>query len=134
MPSGSAPFFHFDCRMIPSTDEQDRSDMARLATGHDTALDDLMSRHAERLYHYLLRMLQNETEASDLAQEAFVRIYLNRVKFKSTRKFSTWLYTIATNLARDVQRQRVRHPKISLEGEREDSGQTFHELLRDEKP
>jgi len=120
--------------MMPSTDEQDRMDMGRLATGHDMALDDLMSRHAERLYHYLLRMLQNETEASDLAQEAFVRVYLNRVKFKPSRKFSTWLYTIATNLARDLQRQRVRHPNISLEGERQDSGQTFHELVPDEKP
>src|SRR6266704_2715505 len=120
--------------MTTSTDEQDRSDMARLATGHDTALDDLMSRHAVPLYHYLFRMAQNETEASDLAQETFVRVYLNREKFKPTRKFSTWLYTIATNLARDLQRQRVRYPKISLEGEREDSGQTFHELLPDEKP
>jgi RNA polymerase sigma-70 factor (ECF subfamily) len=120
--------------MTASTDEQDRSDMARLAAGHDTALDDLMSRHAEGLYHYLLRMLQNETEAADLAQETFVRVYLNRVKFKPSRKFLTWLYTIATNLARDLQRVRVRHPKVSLEGQREDSGQSFHELLPDEKP
>jgi len=108
--------------------------MARLATGHDTAMDDLMSRHAERLYHYLFRMLQNETEASDLAQETFVRVYLNRLKFKPAHKFSTWLYTIATNLVRDLQRQRVRHPNVSLEGQREDSGQGFHELLADEKP
>ncbi len=120
--------------MTASTDEQDRSDMARLATGQDTAMDDLMSRHAERLYHYLLRMLQNETEASDLAQETFVRVYLNRVRFKAAHKFSTWLYTIATNLVRDLQRQRVRHPTVSLEGQREDSGQGFHELLPDEKP
>ena len=120
--------------MTASTDEQDRSDMARLATGQDTAMDDLMSRHAERLYHYLLRMLQNETEASDLAQETFVRVYLNRVRFKAAHKFSTWLYTIATNLARDLQRQRVRHPQISIDDEREGSGQRFHELLPDEKP
>jgi len=119
---------------MTATDEQDRSDMARLATGHDTAMDDLMSRHAERLYHYLFRMLQNETEASDLAQETFVRVYLNRLKFKPAHKFSTWLYTIATNLVRDLQRQRVRHPNVSLEGQREDSGQGFHELLADEKP
>jgi len=120
--------------MTATSDEQDRSDMARLATGHDTAMDDLMSRHAERLYHYLLRMLQNETQASDLAQETFVRVYLSRAKFKPAHKFSTWLYTIATNLARDLQRQRVRHPSISFEAPREDSGQGFRELLADEKP
>ena len=120
--------------MTASTDEQDRIDMARLATGHDMAMDDLMSRHAERLYHYLLRLLQNETQASDLAQETFVRVYLNRVKFKPAHKFSTWLYTIATNLARDLQRQRVRHPTVSLEGQQEESGQEFHELTLDGKP
>src|SRR5229473_77026 len=108
--------------MTASTDEQDRSDMAQLATGHDTSLDDLMSRHAERLYHYLLRMLQNETEASDLAQETFVRVYLNRVKFKAAHKFSTWLYTIATNLARDVRRYRARHPQLSLDAEQQETG------------
>ena len=120
--------------MAASTDEQDRSDMARLVNGHDTALNDLMSRHAERLYHYLFRMLQNEIEASDLAQETFVRVYHNRTRFKRSLKFSTWLYAIATNLARDVRRQAVKHPKISLEGHLDDSGQGFHEALSDEKP
>src|SRR5437867_4020651 len=115
-----------------SSDEQDKSDMARLAAGHDAALDDLMGRHAERLYHYLLRLLQNETEASDVAQEAFVRVYLNRVKFKPAYKFATWVYTIATNLARDLQRQRARHPHVSLEARPNDSAQGLHELLPEE--
>src|SRR5437870_13071370 len=100
-----------------TSEEQDRNDMARLASGHDAALDNLMSRYAQRLFHYLLRVLQNETEAADLAEETFVRIYLNRARFRSSQKFSTWLYAIATNLARDVQRQRARHPHVSLEAE-----------------
>src|SRR5512135_921514 len=98
-----------------STDAQDRSDMAQLAAGHDAALNELMDRHAERLFHYLLRLLQNETEAGDLAQESFVRVYQHRTRYKSAHKFSTWLYTIATNLARDLQRHRARHPQVSLE-------------------
>src|SRR5207249_1479609 len=109
-----------------TSDDQDRSDMARLAAGHDVALDELMGRHAERLYHYLLRLLQNETEAGDLAEETFVRVYQNRSKFKPDKKFSTWLYTIATNLARDLQRHRARHPQVSLEAERDEAGHTFH--------
>lgn len=101
--------------MAASTDELDRIDMGQLASGHEAALNQLMSRYAERLFHYLLRLLQNETEAADLAQETFVRVYFNRKKFKPAGKFSTWLYAIATNLARDCQRQRIRHPQVSLD-------------------
>jgi RNA polymerase sigma-70 factor, ECF subfamily len=115
-------------------DEQDRADMARLAAGHDAALEELMGRHAERLYNYLLRVLQNEAEAGDLAEESFVRVYQNRARFRPTHKFSTWLYAIATNLARDLQRHRARHPNVSLEAERGEAGQNFHEVLREEKP
>ncbi len=90
--------------------------MGRLAGGHDAALNDLMERHGERLFHYLIRVLQDEQEAADLAQETFARVYLHRAKFKTGRKFSTWLYAIATNLARDRLRWLSRHRHVSLEG------------------
>jgi RNA polymerase sigma-70 factor (ECF subfamily) len=76
-----------------------------------------MSRHGERLYHYLLRVVQNDTDAAEIAEEAFVRVYQNRHKFSPKNKFTTWLYAIATNLARDLQRRRTRHPQVSLEAE-----------------
>ena len=99
-------------------DEQDRQDMARLAGGQDAALNDLMQRHGKRLFHYLLRQLSNEADAEDCVQEAFARVYIHRGKFRSGAKFSTWLYTIATNLARDCHRRRARHPEVSWsEGE-----------------
>ena len=89
--------------------------MAQLAAGHDAALNDLMERHGEKLFHYLVRSLQDEAEAADVAQETFVRVYQNRAKFKTDAKFSTWLYTIATNLVRDRFRSKSRHPHFSLE-------------------
>jgi RNA polymerase sigma-70 factor (ECF subfamily) len=99
-------------------DEQDRKDMERLAAGHDAALNDLMERHSERLFHYLLRQLSNASDAEDCAQEAFVRVFLHRAKFRSAARFSTWLYAIATNLARDCRRRQARHPEVCLpEGE-----------------
>ena len=106
--------------------------MTKLVAGHDAALNELMDRHAERLFHYLMRILQNETEASDLAQETFVRIYQHRTRYKSEHKFSTWLYTIATNLARDLQRHRARHPQVSLDAEQRETD--FHEILQDAGP
>jgi RNA polymerase sigma-70 factor, ECF subfamily len=108
---------------MTAIDDQDRADMARLVDGREAALDELMRRHGERLYHYLIRVLQDETEAEDLAQETFARVFLNRSKFRADKKFSTWLYTIATNLARDRIRHRSRHPAISMDAtEESDSG------------
>jgi len=120
--------------MDATSEEQDRSDMARLADGHDAALNDLMGRHAERLFHYLLRILQNETEAADLAEESFVRVYQNRVNFKAQHKFTTWLYTISTNLARDLQRHHARHPHVSLEAQNPGTDHDFRDALPDTAP
>ena len=115
--------------MTPATlDEQDRADMARLVAGHDPALDELMGRHAERLYSYLLRVVQNESDAAELAEESFVRVYQNRGRFRSANRFSTWLYTIATNLARDLQRELAirlgytSHPGMRPNGPRRSDG------------
>jgi RNA polymerase sigma factor (sigma-70 family) len=112
-----------------STDEQDRMDMARLAAGHDAALNDLMDRHSKRLFHYLVRSLQNEEEAEDLAQETLVRIYQNRARFDTRQNFSTWLYTIASNLVRDRYRWRTRHPQVSLDAQDVKTGTEFVDRL-----
>ncbi len=98
-------------------EEQDARDMSRLASGADTALNDLMTRHGQRLFQYLVRSLQNEEDAADLAQETFVRVYQNRLSFDPRQKFTTWLYAIASNLVRDRYRWRSRHPQVSLEAE-----------------
>ena len=118
---------------VPEPDEPDTKDMARLAAGHDAALNDLMDRHAERLFHYLLRQLNNETDATDIAQETFVRIYHHRARFQPGQNFSTWLYTIATNLLRDRFRWRARHPQVSLDAEDEETA-ALKDALPDSAP
>jgi RNA polymerase sigma-70 factor (ECF subfamily) len=104
-------------------DARDRADMERLAAGHDGALNDLMERHAAPVFHFLCRMVGNEDDANDLAQETFVRVFKSRGTFRTNEKFSAWLYTIAANLARNHFRWCSRHPAISLETETGDSGQ-----------
>lgn len=116
--------------MHGGSDELDRQDMARLAAGHDAALSSLMDRHGERLFHYLLRQLNNETDAADLAQESFVRIYQNCARFRPEQRFSTWLYTIATNLLRDRFRWNKRHPQVSLEAETA-AGASLQDVMAD---
>jgi RNA polymerase sigma-70 factor (ECF subfamily) len=111
-------------------DDQDALDMARLAGGQDAALNNLMDRHAPRLFHYVVRSLQNQDDAADLAQETFARVYQNRDKFDPRRKFSTWLYAIATNLVRDRYRWRTRHPQVSLDAENGQTDTRLKDTLR----
>ena len=113
-----------------SPDDQDVHEMARLAAGHDAALNILMERHGPKLYHYLLRSLQDEDDATDLAQETFVRVFQNRSKFDQSQKFTTWLYAIASNLVRDRYRWRSRHPQSSLDAEEPQSEQSLKDTLK----
>jgi len=111
------------------TAEQDRADMERLATGHDAALNDLMERHAGPLYQFLFRMLNHEEDANDFAQETFARVYRYRERYDGG-KFTTWLYTIASNLARSEYRRRGRHPNVSLNAQSADEGKTIGDTLQ----
>jgi RNA polymerase sigma-70 factor (ECF subfamily) len=110
-------------------DALDRADMERLAAGQDAALNDLMERHATPVFHFLCRMVGNEDDANDLAQETFVRVFRARATFHPSEKFSTWLFTIAANLARNHFRWRSRHPNVSLETETGESDQTIGSTL-----
>ncbi len=114
---------------LPVTDDQDQQDMAGLAAGRDSALNALMARHAEPLLRYLIRLLQNETEAEDLAEETFVRVYQNLDRFRLGARFTTWLYAIATNLARDRRRWHARHPQVPLEAESGADGASLRDTL-----
>jgi RNA polymerase sigma-70 factor (ECF subfamily) len=118
----------------PDADEQDAHDMARLTDGHDPALNALMGRHGEKIFHYFVRLLQDESDAADLAQETFVKVYQHRHKFDARQKFTTWLYAIAGNLARDRYRWRSRHPQVSLDAESEQTETSLKDQLRGPEP
>jgi RNA polymerase sigma-70 factor (ECF subfamily) len=113
---------------------RDCADMKRLAAGQDAALNDLMERHATPVFHFLCRMTGNEDDANDLAQETFVRVFKSRGSFRTNEKFSTWLFTIAANLARNHFRWRSRHPAISLETESTETKQALGSTLPSEAP
>ena len=116
------------------SDERDRADMLRLMSGNDAALNELMERHGPRLFNYLVRSLQNEDDAADLAQETFARVYHNRSKFDAELKFSTWLYTIASNLVRTQFRSRSKHPQVSLDAAQDETGTDLRESFPANQP
>ncbi len=108
--------------------------MIRLANGHDAALNDLMERHAPAVVRFLCRLLNNEDDANDLAQETFVRVFQARRNFDPNKKFSPWLFTIAANLARNQIRWRTRHPNVSLDAEGEAGEQSLVGRLQANAP
>ena len=112
----------------------DRADMARLAAGRDDALNDLMERHAGPVFGFLQRMLADEEAARDLAQETFVRVFQHRQRFRPEADFSTWLYTIAANLARNHLRWRSHRRHDSLDAAGNDGSGTLAEMLSGKEP
>ena len=113
----------------PSPEARDRADMEQLQAGHDAALNNLMERHATPVFRFLCRMIGNEDDANDLAQETFVRVFKSCKSFRAEQRFSTWLFTIAANLARNHFRWRSRHPNLSLDAENPETEQTLGSTL-----
>ncbi|YCM43213.1 sigma-70 family RNA polymerase sigma factor [Verrucomicrobiaceae bacterium 227] len=94
-------------------DSSDEELMCSLRNGDDLALNSLMTRWQKPLTAFVLRYTKNTSEASDLAQETFVRIYQQRAKYRQKGKFSTWMFTIAANLCRNHARWKSRHPSVA---------------------
>ena len=101
-----------DASVPPPSDEQL---MAALAADDFPALDALMLRWQRPLQSFLLRHALNEADSLDLAQETFVRIHLHRARYRAGARFSTWMFQIALNLARDHGRKIARRRTDSLD-------------------
>lgn len=120
--------------ITPDSDALDRADMEKLQAGEDAALNRLMERHATPVFHFLFRMTGNEDDTNDLAQETFVRVFKSANSFRTSQKFSTWLFTIAANLARNHFRWRSRHPNLSLDAENPETEQSLGSTLPAKAP
>ncbi|MBI2901625.1 MAG: sigma-70 family RNA polymerase sigma factor [Planctomycetes bacterium] len=93
--------------------------MSRLkdATGDDlvAGFDVIVHRYKNAIVSFLYRYVGDFRTAEDLAQETFMRVFRKVREYNHSAKFSTWLYTIASNLAKDEFKRRVRHPAKSMD-------------------
>jgi RNA polymerase sigma-70 factor, ECF subfamily len=105
-------------RMVASDEELVR----RLCGGDAGALRDLMDRYRGPLHGYLCRMLASAQDAEDLFQESFLRVLRHAPRFDPKRSFRPWLYSIATNLARNAFRSRSYRDAVPLDRPDEDDG------------
>ncbi len=114
-------------------DPPDSELMARLAAGDDLALNTLMDRWSARVMAFLFRMTGRRDAAADLAQETFVKLYQARARYRPQGNFSTWLFAIATNLARNHARWKARHPTVSIDATDANGEETFPEPVDPEQ-
>ncbi|MBA4537843.1 RNA polymerase sigma factor SigW [Bacillus aquiflavi] len=83
--------------------------------GDQNAFGEIVEIYKDRVFQLSFRMLGNRQEAEDIAQEAFIRAYVNISSFNIKLKFSTWLFRIATNLC--IDRIRKKKPDYYLDAE-----------------
>jgi RNA polymerase sigma-70 factor, ECF subfamily len=77
----------------------------------DSAFDEIVRRHKNRIYSYICRMTHDAPDAEDLTQEVFIRAYQSISRFRADAAVDTWLYRIATNLVIDRFRREKRAPQ-----------------------
>ncbi len=98
----------------------------RVKRGDTAAFEELVERHKHPLLNYTTRMLRDPTEAEDVAQNAFLRVFRATNAFRFKAHFCTWLYTIARNLCLNELRRRSRHWASPLEAQ---EGECEHSLV-----
>lgn len=110
------------------SDEQLAADAAR--EGSDgPAFVELVRRHRQRVWQICYRLMGDEHDASDAAQEVFVRLFVNRGKFEGRSKFTTWLHAIAVRTCLSLRRARGRRSRREMAAEN-----TLLEQAADEHP
>jgi RNA polymerase sigma-70 factor (ECF subfamily) len=80
--------------------------------GRSAAFQELVERYQKRLLNFVYRTIGDRERSEDLVQEVFIRVHRHLHRFDQSKKFSTWIYTIASNLAKNELRNRSRNPLV----------------------
>ena len=104
--------------VMPANLDPDAALMLRVKQGDTVAFAGLVDKYKQPVMNLVYRMMRDATEAEDLAQIVFVQVFKSAHRYRSSAKFSTWLFTIARNLCLNEIRRRSRHPAESLDAPR----------------
>lgn len=102
------------------TREEELEIILRVRAGDTDAFEALVLEHQNKVYSLALRMVGNEEDARDMAQEAFIRAFNSLASFRGESKFSVWLYRLTSNICIDFLRGRAKRRTVSLIWEDED--------------
>jgi len=99
----------------PADETDDAALMAEVAHGDAAAFEQLVDRHQGLVIGTVGRMLGNNSDVEDVAQQVFIRVWKSAPRYRPTAKFTTWLLTITRNLVFNEARRRKRHPAEALD-------------------
>ena len=102
------------------TREEELEIIVKVRSGDADAFEALVLEHQNKVYSLALRMVGNEEDARDMAQEAFIRAFNSLGSFRGESKFSVWLYRLTSNICIDFLRGRAKRRMVSLSWEDED--------------
>ncbi|HZT29170.1 MAG TPA: sigma-70 family RNA polymerase sigma factor [Bryobacteraceae bacterium] len=107
----------------PGADWEDLELVAALRDGSEDAYETLLCRFQQPVYNLALRLLNDQSDACDVVQEVFLKVFRNVGQFRGQSSLKTWIYRIAINEAHNQRRWffRHRHREVGLEEEQEDS-------------
>ncbi|MGZ3512381.1 MAG: RNA polymerase sigma factor [Thermodesulfobacteriota bacterium] len=108
--------------------------MAKIAKGDEDAFEILVNRHQTSILNLVYRFVGDRTQAKDLAQEVFVRVWQSAKTYEPKAKFTTWIYRITTNLCFNELKSSRRRKWFSFNRSDEDGEHTFEETLSDSAP
>lgn len=111
----------------------DFSLMARVGQGDHLAFRHLVERHQNAVIGTVAKMLGNASEAEDIAQQVFLRIWRNAKRYRPDAKFTTYLFTITRNLVFNETRRKSRKKEVSSD-EREENSNQLIEASPDRQP
>lgn len=92
----------------------DEEVIARFQGGDLTAFDVIVARYKQPLIQYVIQFVGETSDAEDIVQDTFVKIFRRKQAYRSIAKFSTWLYTVAGNFAKSELRKRKRQAQQSI--------------------
>jgi len=98
-------------------DAEDIRLMGLASAGNMAAFEQLVERHQRLVVGTVGRMLGTNSDAEDIAQQVFVRVWKNLKRYEPRAKFTTWLLKITRNLVFNELRRRSRHPAVPLQSE-----------------
>ena len=108
--------------------------MARIAEGDDSAFEILVHRHQTSILNLIYRFIGDRTQAKDLAQEVFIRVWQAAKTYKPEAKFTTWLYRITANLCLNELKSSRRRKLFQFLRFGEDQENTIEGALVDASP
>jgi RNA polymerase sigma-70 factor, ECF subfamily len=119
--------------VCPATRDDQKWLLDGLRTGTEAAYEALISRYQQPVYNLVYRLMTDPSDASDVVQEVFLKIFRNIGAFRGNSSLKTWIYRIAVNEAHNHRRwfSRHRRQEVGLEDE-EDGCRSYQEVLPDQ--